>query len=226
MVGYLFKLDTFLDISFVVDILPLFYNALVLTLKISLYGVIGAIFVGFVSSIVIYYNVKPLTWAVNIYIEISRNTPLIIQLFFLYFGLSYWIEIPSFWCAVIGVIFLGGSYMSESFRLGLQSVKKVQIESALSLGFSNFQIFRYIIFPQSIPLSTPSICANILFLIKETSIVGIIALEDLMSVTKEVIGNYGQTNEALFLLICSYLIVLLPLSLLFSYIESIYRKNI
>ncbi len=215
-----------LDFDFIIDILPIFWKALVLTLKISLYGIIGAIIVGFLSSIIIYYSIKPFTWIINIYIEISRNTPLIIQLFFLYFGLSYWIEIPNFWCAVIGVIFLGGSYMAESFRLGLQSVKKSQIESALSLGFSNLQILCFIIFPQSIPLSIPSICANVLFLIKETSIVGIIALEDLMSVAKEVIGNYGQTNEALFLLVCSYLIVLLPLSIIFSFLENTYRKNL
>lgn len=215
-----------LDIEFVVSILPLFWKALLLTLQISLYGIIGAIIVGFIASLILYYQVRPLVAITQIYIEISRNTPLIIHLFFLYFGLSYWVELPNFWCAVLGVIFLGGSYMAESFRIGLQSVRHTQIESALSLGFSKPQILRYIIFPQSIPLSIPSICANVLFLIKETSIVGVIALDDVMSIAKEVISNYGQTNEALFLLIAAYLIVLLPLSLLFSLLEGYYRRRV
>lgn len=225
-IAYFSKFNDILNLNFIIDILPLFWQALLLTLEISFYGIFGAIFIGFISSLVIYYKIRPFVWITRVYIEISRNTPLIIHLFFLYFGLSYWIEIPNFWCAVLGVIFLGGSYMAESFRLGLESVRKTQIESALSLGFSHIQILCYVIFPQSIPLSIPSICANILFLIKETSIVGVIALQDLMSIAKEVISNYGQTNEALFLLICAYLIVLLPLSLIFSRLEHHYRRNL
>lgn len=224
--GIYFMDNNILNIDFMISVLPLFWKALLLTMQISCYGIIGAIFVGFIASLVLYYQIHPLVWITRIYIEVSRNTPLIMHLFFLYFGLSYWIEIPNFWCAVIGVIFLGGSYMAESFRIGLQSVRQTQIESALSLGFSRIQILRYIIFPQSIPLSIPSICANVLFLIKETSIVGVIALQDLMSIAKEVISNYGQTNEALFLLICAYLVVLLPLSLIFSMLERYYRHHL
>lgn len=225
-IAYFSKFNDILDINFIIDILPLFLRALFLTLKISFYGIFGAIIVGFLASLVLYYKIRPLVCITRIYIEVSRNTPLIIHLFFLYFGLSYWIEIPNFWCAVLGVTFLGGSYMAESFRLGLESVRKTQIESALSLGFSRFQILRYVIFPQSVPLSIPSICANVLFLIKETSIVGVIALQDLMSMAKEVISNYGQTNEGLFLLICCYLVVLLPLSIIFSKLEHYYRRNL
>lgn len=225
-ITHFWKFNDFLDMDFIVSILPLFWKALLLTLEISCYGIFGAILLGFIASLMLYYQIRPFVWITRIYIEVSRNTPLIIHLFFLYFGLSYWIEIPNFWCAVIGVIFLGGSYMAESFRLGLESVRHSQIESALSLGFSKMQILRYVIFPQSIPLSIPSICANVLFLIKETSIVGVIALQDLMSIAKEVISNYGQTNEALFLLIVAYLIVLLPLSFIFSKLEHHYRRNI
>lgn len=219
-------LHSLIDIDFIISKLPVFERAFFLTLKISCYGIFGAIILGFLIALILYYRIAYLSTLSRIYIEISRNTPLIIQLFFLFFGLAYWIEIPNFWCAVIGVVFLGGSYMAESFRIGFESIRFSQIESALSLGFSQAQIFRFIIFPQSIALSVPSICANVLFLIKETSIVGVIALDDLMSVTKNIISVYSQTNEALVMLILSYLIVLLPLSIIFSCLESFYRKHI
>lgn len=218
--------DIILDKNFILTMLPIFQKAFLLTLKISFYGIAGAILLGFLIALIMYYKIPYIIMLSRVYIEISRNTPLIIQLFFLYFGLAYWIQIPNFWCAVIGIVFLGGGYMAESFRLGLQSVKYSQIESALSLGLNKMQILRFIVLPQSITLAIPSICANVLFLIKETSIVGVIALEDLMSVTKNIIGIYSQTNEALIMLIIAYLIILLPLSLIFSYIESYYRHYI
>ncbi|RDU67511.1 polar amino acid ABC transporter permease [Helicobacter didelphidarum] len=215
-----------LDKDFIISMLPLFQKAFFLTLEISFYGISFAILLGFVIALIVYYRIPYLFGLSRVYIEISRNTPLIIQLFFLYFGLAYWVEISNFWCAIIGVTFLGSSYMAESFRLGFVSIKDSQIESALSLGLSKIQILKFIIFPQSITLALPSICANVLFLIKETSIIGVIGLQDLMSVTKEIIGNYGQTNEALFMLIIAYLVVLLPLSFLFSWLEYFFRKYV
>lgn len=219
-------LGRFLDIDFIISILPLFQKAFVLTLEISFFGILFAIILGFCLSLILYYNVKYAKSAARFYIEISRNTPLIIQLFFLYFGLYYFVELSNFTCAIIGVTFLGGSYMAESFLLGLKSVKKSQLESALALGFDRMQILRFVILPQGLTLSFPAICANVLFLIKETSIVGVIGLQDLMSFAKELIGNYAMTNEALFLLIVAYIIILLPLSIAFSYLESWYRKHL
>ncbi|RDU71280.1 amino acid ABC transporter permease [Helicobacter aurati] len=207
------------------SILPIFWKAFLLTLQVSAIGILGATFIGFFLAIILYYRIPYLYRISRVYIEISRNTPLLIQLFFLYFGLGVWVNISNFWCAIFGVIFLGASYMAESFRLGLQQVHKIQIEQALSLGFSRLQILRFIILPQSIGVSMPAICANILFLIKETSIVGAIALPDIMAIAKEIIGIYSQTNEALFLLIVAYLIMLLPLSFIFMALEK-YCKRI
>ena len=109
--------------------------------------------------------------------------------------------------------------MCETFRSSLQSIEKIQIESALSLGLSKVEIIRYILLPLAFSISIPSFSANIIFLIKETSVVTVIALADLMYVTNNIIGNYYKTNEALFLLVSAYLVVLLPISLFFSYLE-------
>ncbi|MWV61048.1 ABC transporter permease subunit [Helicobacter saguini] len=219
-------LNKFLDIDFIISILPLFQKAFILTIEISFFGILFSIILGFLLSLILYYRIRFFQSIARFYIEISRNTPLIIQLFFLYFGLYYFVELSNFTCAIIGVTFLGGSYMAESFLLGLKSVKKSQIESALALGFNRVEILRFVILPQGLGLSMSAICANVLFLIKETSIVGVIGLQDLMSFSKELIGNYAMTNEALFLLIVAYIIILLPLSIIFSYLESWYRKHL
>ncbi|GHT49549.1 polar amino acid ABC transporter permease [Spirochaetia bacterium] len=175
---------------------------------------------GLICAIVRYYKVPVFRHIITAYIELSRNTPVLIDFFFLYFGLTrLGIKIDSFACAVIGLTFLGGSYMAESFRSGLDAVHKGQIEAGASLGFTRFQITRYIVLPQAIAVAMPSIGANVLFLLKETSLVSVLALADLMFIAKDLIGLYYKTNEALFMLVISYLILLLPLSFLFRFLE-------
>jgi polar amino acid transport system permease protein len=164
--------------------------------------------------------VKVLKTIVQVYIELSRNTPLLIQLFFLYFGLTkLGITLSEYVCAVIGLSFLGGSYMAEAFRSGLEAVSKSQIESGLSIGLSKAQLVRYVVLPQAFSVSMPSLGANCIFLLKETSIVGAIAVVDLMNVTKNLIGMYYQTFESLLMLVAVYLIMILPLSFFLTWLE-------
>ena len=167
-----------------------------------------------------YYKIPVLQKIVGAYIELSRNTPLLIQLFFLYFGLpKLGILLSSKSCAIIGLIFLGGSYMAEAFRSGLESIADIQIESGLSIGLTHSQIMRYVVLPQAISVSVPAFAANVIFLIKETSVFSAVALADLMYVVKDLIGLYYQTDEALLMLVIAYLIILLPISIVFSLIE-------
>ena len=99
-----------------------------------------AIIVGLICSILITYRVRVLNRIAQFYIELSRNTPLLIQLFFLYYGLpKLGIKIDGFACGVIGLTFLGGSYMAEAFRAGLQSVAKGQIDSAKVLVYNRLK---------------------------------------------------------------------------------------
>ncbi|MCH4245071.1 amino acid ABC transporter permease [Acinetobacter gerneri] len=206
--------------QYIQSVIPQFITALGMTLKISIISIILAILLGLLCSIVLTYKVKILDKIVKIYIEISRNTPLLIQLFFLYYGLpKLGIELDGFTCGVIGLTFLGGSYMAEAFRAGLEAVQKGQIDSAKSVGLNHFQVFRFVIFPQALAVSIPAIGANCLFLIKESSVVSAIAIAELLFVTKDLIGMDYKTTEALFLLIISYLIILLPVSFLSRYFE-------
>lgn len=214
-----------MDWQYIQSVLPQFYAATLMTLKISFIGIVLSILLGLICSIISTYQVRILNKIVKIYIEVSRNTPLLIQLFFLYYGLpKIGIKLDGFSCGVIGLTFLGGSYMAEAFRAGLQSVAQGQIDSARSVGLNAVQVFQYVVFPQALSLSIPAIGANCLFLIKESSVLSAIAVVELLFVTKDLIGMDYKTTEALFLLIVAYLMILLPVSALTSYLEYRSRK--
>lgn len=206
--------------EFILRVLPLYKEAAVLTLTIGIIGIIFSIIIGLVSACVQYYRVPILRQLVAIYIEFSRNTPLLIQLFFFYYGLpKIGIKMTPEICGAVGLAFLGGSYMAEAFRSGIEAVSTAQHESAYSLGFSKLQTIRYIIFPQAIAISFPAFMANVIFLLKETSVFSAISLMDLMFTAKDLIGVYSKTIESLYLLVVFYLIILLPISLVGSLIE-------
>ncbi|TLD85057.1 amino acid ABC transporter permease [Helicobacter sp. MIT 11-5569] len=214
-----------LDFVFIKNAIPTFTKALWLTLHLSFFGILFSILLGFFIAVVQYYKFRFLTPLAQGYIELSRNTPLLIQLFFLYYGLpQIGLKLDSYTCALIGVTFLGGSYMAESFRSGLEAVGKIQLESGRSLGLSELQLVLFVVLPQSLMVSLPYIGANAIFLLKETSVVSAIALADVLYVTKDLIGSYYKTNETLLLLVLCYLVVLLPLSILFSLLEKHYKR--
>lgn len=206
--------------DFIAEYTPLYVEAAKLTIKLGVIGILLSLLVGLICSLILYYRVPIAKRMVAVYIELSRNTPLLVQLFFLYFGLpKAGIRIDSQTCAVIGLTFLGGSYMAEAFRSGLEAIEKIQMESGLSIGLTHSQVMRYIIFPQALTISVPGLCANMIFLIKETSVFSVVALADLMYVAKDLIGLYYKTNEALLMLVIAYLILLLPISIAASVLE-------
>ena len=166
-----------MDWNVIAQYLPLYKKAAWLTLRLGLAGIVIAIVVGLVCALVQYYKVPVLRRIVGAYIELSRNTPLLVQLFFIYYGLpKIGIKTNAEICGIAGLAFLGGSYMAEAFRSGLESIEPIQTESAMSLM-------------------------------------------DLMFTAKDLIGLYYKTTECLFLLVVFYLLILLPVSLLSSWLE-------
>lgn len=209
-----------MDVEFIVASLPLYVKAAKLTVELAFWGIIFSLLIGLICSIVTYCRINIVRQVVMAYIELARNTPLLIQLFFLYYGLAQLgIKLEAYTCAVLGLSFLGGGYMAEAFRAGMEAVGKAQVEAGLSVALTRWQVIRYIVLPQAIAISIPAIAANAIFLLKETSVVSAIALADLMFVAKDLIGMYYKTTEALLLLVGAYLILLLPLSVLARWLE-------
>lgn len=210
---------------YIIQAAPRFFHAAKLTLELAAYGIVLSLAVGLAAAVCMAYRLPVLDRLSRGYVELSRNTPLLIQLFFLYYGLpKIGIKIDGFTCGVIALVFLGGGYMAEALRAGLLAVPKGQTEAAKAIGLGNVQIFRYVVLPQVWAVSLPAIAANVLFLIKETSVIGAVSVAELMFVTKDIIGMDYKTNEALFLLFVSYLIILLPVSVWARYAERKVRR--
>ena len=208
------------DWSFVQRYAPFFVNGALMTLFICAIGIALSLVVGLICAGIELARIPVARQLVRVYIEISRNTPLLVQLYFLFFGLpKLGVVWPAETCAIVGLGFLGGSYMAEAMRAGLEAVPEVQRETAYVLGLSPWQSIVRVVLPQAVSSAIPGVVANVIFLIKESSVVSAIALADVMYMAKDLIGMYYNTYESLFMLVISYLVILLPISLFGFWLE-------
>lgn len=190
-----------------------------MTLVLSFFGIVGAIILGLIVTTIDHFKLPGKTFA-HIYQSIALNTPLLIQLFFIYYGLPpLGLKLPADLTAVLGLTFLGGAYMAKVFTSGILAIDKIQIESGLAIGLSHFQLTRYILIPQGLLFSLPGLAANIIFLIKETSIFTVIAIPEITNTTLDLIGQNYRTDEYLTMMIIAYAIILVPLSVLLTLAE-------
>lgn len=209
-----------MESSAIISYIPLYEEAFLLTLKIGWIGILIALVIGICGAFVVYFKIPIMEVLIKIYIELFRNTPLLVQLFFLYFALpKLGVDISAEVAGALGIGLLGGSYMIESIRSGLEAVAVSQIENAKALGMKRGQLFRYVVLPQAFTVSVPAMVANIIFLLKETSVFSAISLMDLMFTAKDLIGLYYKTTESLFLLVVFYIIMLLPVSIIGNVVE-------
>ena len=210
-----------LDWTYIEGVLPTLTSAFFLTLKISAIGIVIALFLGAVCSMILYRRVPALSALVNGYVAFFRNTPLLLHLFFLYYGLPRISPILLSFetTALIGLSLLGGAFMTESFKSGLSAVRPSQIDAAKAIGLSKWQQMRYVIFPQALSYSVPTLGANAIFLFKETSIFTAIAGTDITTVAIGYINMDYKTYEMLFMLVMAYLVVILPFIFLLNFLE-------
>ena len=174
-----------------------------------------AIVIGLFCALIRHYKVPVLSTIAGGYIEFFRNTPLLVQLFFLYFGLpKLGIRISPEGCAVIGLTFLGSSYMAEAFRSGLESVDLIQWESAQSLGLTRRQTMRYVIIPPALKNVLPALANEFIVLLKDTSLITVIGGKELLYAAQ---GIMNRTYEAMFPLL-GVAVVYLVLVMLFTWL--------
>ncbi|MBQ8136518.1 MAG: amino acid ABC transporter permease [Clostridia bacterium] len=215
-----------MDWSFIAEHVPDYLSGASVTLRFGLYGVLLSLAVGLLCCLVRYFRVPVARLLAHAYVELSRNTPLLVQLFFLYAGLPrVGVKLSAEACAVIGLTFLGGGYMAEAFRSGLDAIEKSQKEAGECLGLTKAQLIRYILLPEALATAAPALFANVIFLIKETSMFSVLAMMDLMNVADTLRTSGGRTIEVLFMLAAAYFIILLPISVLASLVERRLRRG-
>jgi polar amino acid transport system permease protein len=174
--------------------LPLLIEGLWVTLYVSLLSFLLALSIGFTVGIL--RSRSPLLRAILApYVEVFRGTPLLIQLFFIYYGLpSLGITLDSLTAGILGLGMNGGAYISEIIRGALLSVEKGQQDAALSLGLSWFQSMIHVILPQAVSVAIPSLVNSFSALLKESSLVSVLAITELTRVSQLI---YTRTFRAL-----------------------------
>lgn len=191
------------------------------TLKVALAGLLLALALGIFFGILSSGKSKILKGISRIYVEFFQNTPLVIQVFFYYNCLPYIIggRVPKFMLGVMGVGIYHGAYISEVIRTGIEAVPKGQFEAAYSQGFSYIQTMRYIILPQTLKMILPPLANQALNLVKNTSVLAMVAGLDLMYHADSWASDRGFFVQAYLSCALLYFIICFPLARLARWLE-------
>lgn len=175
------------------DALPLMLKGAMWTLVLAVASVFFGAMIGTLVAITRLAKVPVLSQLAAIYVSCMRGTPLLVQLFVIYFGLpSIGIQFDPISAGILGLSLNVGAYLSETIRGSINGITHGQTNAALSLGLTQAQTLRYVIGPQALRLAVPSLSNSLISLIKDTSLVSVIAVGELMLATKEVIATTFQ----------------------------------
>jgi polar amino acid transport system permease protein len=158
-------------------------DGVVVTLLLSSAAMLGGLAIGITCAAARVYGTPALRWLVAAYVETIRNTPLLVQLFLIFFGLpSLGVRLDGMTAAIIALVINLGAYTTEIVRAGLEAVPQAQIEAGSSLGLSGFQVFRYVVLFPALKAMIPALSSQFVLLMLATSIVSQISVPDLFHV--------------------------------------------
>jgi polar amino acid transport system substrate-binding protein len=170
---------------------PLLLQGAPMTLIISILGMAVAVGLGLILALIYLYSPRPLAWVARAYVELFRGTPLLIQLYLIFYGLpNIGIRLSPLTAAVVGLGLNYAAYEAENYRAGIQSIPRGQMEAALSLGMSRWQALRHIIVPQAMRLVIPPVTNDFIALFKDSSIVSVITMVELTKVYGQLASTY------------------------------------
>lgn len=204
-----------LDFTLVSDFIPFLLQAALVTLELSIVSIILGLLLGLVAALMKISNVKPLVWIADFYIWVIRGTPMLVQLFLVYFGLpQVGIELGPFTAGVIALGINSGAYIAEIYRGGMLSIPKGQTEAAQSLGMSYATIMKRIILPQAVRVSIPALGNQAISMLKDSSLASLVTVSELMMVSQ----RFAATNYAFIEFYITAALLYLFLTTIFSFI--------
>ena len=200
-----------------------------ITLKISVLATILGVIIGIFGGLARISSNPALKWTTIIYVEIIRGSPLLVQIIIWYFVLGTVINqllsayglgrLPALWYGVASLACFAGAYVTEIVRAGIQSIHRGQAEAARSLGMSYAQSMLHIILPQALRRILPPLAGQFISLIKDSSLLGVIAIRELTKAAREAVTASLQPFEVFFMLAVLYLVLTFALSMLVQRLE-------
>jgi glutamine transport system permease protein len=205
----------------IMDYAPFFLKGLLLTLGLSLAGIVFGTALGLAIGLGKLVKNKWVSFPFNLYITFFRGTPLFVQILLIHFGL-----VPLFTgktepvtAAILALSLNAAAYIAEIFRAGIQSIDKGQMEAARTLGMTHVQAMRYVILPQAFKRMIPPLGNEFIVLIKESSLAAVIAAPEIMYWGRAMQGQYYRVWEPYLTVAVIYLIITLSLSFLLNRLE-------
>jgi len=198
-------------------------KGLKITLNLTWISLILTYIIGLVTALMRLSNSLLARGIARVYLEITRNTPLLVQIFFIYFVVAPILDIDRFVAGVLALSLFEGSYASEIYRSGIVAVNKGQWEASYTLGLSTYQSYRYIILPQAIRRILPPLTSQAVSLIKDSSLVSVIAIYEMTMQANEIASETFLVFEIFFTIAAIYLALTITLSQIVAYFEKRYR---
>lgn len=173
------------DLSYAIRQFPTILSYTGMTLRIAIVAMVFSVLFSLMITIVRYYRIPVLTPVVNLYIDLFRGTPLLVQLFFIYYGLAQlfpiFVNLSGYAATVIGMTLNTSSYMTEDMRGALESVPRGQVEAGLSVGMTDLQVMRHVILPQAARVAMPVMGNEFISLVKNSSMAFTLGVREIMA---------------------------------------------
>ena len=201
------------------DILKFVPDGILVTFQVTVGSILLALVIGLFAGLGRISRNNFVNGLASLYVEVIRGIPLLVQLFYIYYALGRFVKIPDMASAIIAMAFCYGAYMGEVFRAGIQSIPKGQMEAARSLGMSHGQAMRHVILPQAFKVVLPPIGNEFIALLKDSSLVSILAVADLLRRGREFASESFSYFETYTIIALVYLIITLFLSKLVGILE-------
>jgi His/Glu/Gln/Arg/opine family amino acid ABC transporter permease subunit len=193
--------------------LPLLLSGALVTIHISILALFFSFIVGTIGALCRLSRFRWLSVPARWYVEFIRNTPLLVQLFFIYFGVSQInIEVSNYTAGLMGLVVNNGAYLTEIVRAGIEAIHKGQVEAGHSLGLSFPQLMRYVVFPQAFRVIYPPLCNQFIGIILWSSLVSTIAVQELALRGKELVTETFRSFEVYTVVTLVYVVMTLTIS--------------
>jgi polar amino acid transport system permease protein len=189
------------------------------TIAITVLAYLIALVLGLVFGIARVSSIGIIRWIAGAYINVLRGVPLLVLIFFIYFGLGNFINLDRFVAGVLAVGVCYGAYMAEIFRSGIAAIDYGQHEAAMSLGMTRWQTLRHIILPQSVRIVVPPAANEFIACLKDSSLVSIIGLRELTRAGREYASQYFLDFHTWLVVGLIYLLMTLTLTKMVRYLE-------
>lgn len=209
-------------ITIFLDTYPGFLRAIIVTLELTAVSVILGTLLGLFFALLKISKSRILQGIANFYITVIRGTPLIVQIFFLYFGIVEIVTLSNFWAGAIALGVHNGAYIAEIFRGAIQGIDYGQTEASRALGMTGTQTMRRIVFPQALRRSIPPLGNQFIITLKDSSLVYLIGVSELFAIaTREAAASFQQFET--YIVVGAYYLALV---LIFSYLLRWYENRL